>query len=219
MRLKRRILYATAAFLFLIFLKLVKRQHDASSGSGCGGVAAEVHDDLDRLAAVVHQILLSLEVTHFLCYDSLWGSLNFEKQLPWKAELEFCAVNEKALYVDEARFLRTFRKRGLDVAYDWNEGTYDAFNGTRASGVVKIIIFENDPMTKMMRRVGWKRRVLPPDCESSTMLHCFPPRLIDAPLMSKKLGANLFPVPHEEIEIQKYLYPSNWWKDLNPPPC
>jgi hypothetical protein len=71
----------------------------------------------------------------------------------------------------------------------------------------------------MLRRVGWKRRMLPPDCEGMTSLECFPPRLIAPPLPVKEFGGFVFPVPREGIEIQKYHYPDNWWKEVLPKNC
>jgi len=71
----------------------------------------------------------------------------------------------------------------------------------------------------MLRRVGWKRRMLPPDCEGMTSLECFPPRLIAPPLPLREFGGFVFPVPREGIEIQKYHYPDNWWKEVLPKNC
>ncbi|KAF4524835.1 hypothetical protein B566_EDAN014318 [Ephemera danica] len=91
---------------------------------------------------------------------------------------------------------------------------------------VKLIVFEEDSKTArvpggrgMLRRVGWKRRVMPPDCEGIAFLECFPPNLVTPPLPTKLFGGINVPVPHEGIEIQKYHYADNWWKEVIPSNC
>lgn len=71
----------------------------------------------------------------------------------------------------------------------------------------------------MYKRIGWKRRVLPPDCKAMKSLECFPPRLIMPPLPKKEFGGYIFPVPREGIELQKYHYELNWWKEVKPTNC
>lgn len=66
----------------------------------------------------------------------------------------------------------------------------------------------------MYRRIGWKRRLLPPACENLQSLDCFPPRLIRPPLPMKEFSRALLPVPREGIELQKYHYKDNWWKEI-----
>ena len=61
----------------------------------------------------------------------------------------------------------------------------------------------------MYRRIGWKRRFLPPDCNLES-LDCFPPRLIIPPLPIKEFGGSLIPAPREGIEMQKYHYKNNF---------
>uniref|UniRef100_A0A6V7JGT6 Uncharacterized protein n=1 Tax=Bracon brevicornis TaxID=1563983 RepID=A0A6V7JGT6_9HYME len=71
----------------------------------------------------------------------------------------------------------------------------------------------------MIRRVGWTRRVLPPDCELSPSLQCFPPQLVIPPLPAKQFGGHFMPVPREGIELQKYHYPKDWWLEMKPTDC
>lgn len=71
----------------------------------------------------------------------------------------------------------------------------------------------------MLHRVGWKRRLLPPDCDYSPTLDCFPARLALAPLPLKLFGTRAVPVPREEFEILKYHFPDNWWKEVKPLNC
>uniref|UniRef100_T1J0Q1 LicD family protein n=1 Tax=Strigamia maritima TaxID=126957 RepID=T1J0Q1_STRMM len=215
MKYRRVFLYVIA--FFVMYLMLKKLKNSSKSNFGCK-VPEEVQENLIKLASKVHSILNSLGVTHFLCYGTLWGALRYNRLLPWEQDVEFCAINEKVLYLDEARLLREFRKHSLELEYDWSEGFYTIFNSSKRLGSVEIYVFELDTMNNMLKRVGWKRRVLPPNCEN-TILHCFPPRLAKTPLPEKELSGVTLPVPREEIEIQKYFYPDDWWKENKSEDC
>ena len=91
-------------------------------------------------------------------------------------------------------------------------------------GVLQLVVFAVDKNIEkngeaMYHRVGWKRRLLPPDCDYSKTLECFPARLAHAPLPLKLFGSRTVPVPREEFEILKAHYPDNWWKEVKPLNC
>lgn len=73
---------------------------------------------------------------------------------------------------------------------------------------------------KVYRRIGWRRRFLPPHCDWSPSLQCFPVNLVDdSPLPRKRLGHYSYPVPMGHIELQKYHYTDNWWTEVKPKNC
>lgn len=55
----------------------------------------------EQLAIRTKDSLETLKVTHFLCYDSLWGALKHSGPLPWQRNLDFCALNEDLSSNDE----------------------------------------------------------------------------------------------------------------------
>lgn len=71
----------------------------------------------------------------------------------------------------------------------------------------------------MYKRIGWKRRILPPHCDWTPSLDCFPTHLIEMPLPQKQLGKYKYSVPMGGIEIQKYHYSHNWWKTVETKNC
>jgi len=72
----------------------------------------------------------------------------------------------------------------------------------------------------MFKRIGWKRRLLPPMCDWTPSLDCFPTYLIDKPFLPKKqFGNSFFNVPMGGIEIQKYHYADSWWKIIYTKNC
>lgn len=218
MRWKKRLLLVCAVAVAFCIIKSL-RDMTLQEGVLLCQVPLEVKENLRQMTKKVHKVLKSLEVTHFLCYGSLWGALRLGQSLPWEDDVEICAVNQEAVYLDEASFLRSFRRHGMDLDYDWSEGVYTVFNNTSKSGRVEIFMFELDSVSNMMRRVGWKRRVLPPDCDSNPVLNCFPQRLINPPLPTASFEGMELPVPREGIEIQKYHFQSDWWKETIPRGC
>ncbi|XP_073989470.1 uncharacterized protein isoform X2 [Rhodnius prolixus] len=174
---------------------------------------------LHKLANRVHNVLNAIGLTHFLCYGSLWGQLRSSQSLPWESDIEFCLLNEEILTKDEVYLERNFRSRNMQMVYDSTEGVYTITDVAFPGGKIQLVVFEKDLVINMLRRVGWKRRVLPPDCESLPSLNCFPPRLVTPPLPLKEFGGYILPVPREGIEIQKYHYPTNWWKEILPKNC
>ena len=72
---------------------------------------------------------------------------------------------------------------------------------------------------QMYRRDGWMHRSVPADCNGDPpdpQLHCFPARLVAAPLERRPFGAHQLPVPWLGFEIQKYLFPNSWFRDYTP---
>nr|CAD7423170.1 unnamed protein product [Timema monikensis] len=197
------------------------------------------HKDVDLKFLRVNRVLTSLQLTHFLCYGSLWGQIRLSRSLPWEADVEFCLLNEELSLHDEVFLARAFKKHKLDMKYNSAEGLYMITDPQFEGGNIQLIVFEEDTTTtlnaaslpppnhfvnpykltasfntldlqiNMLRRVGWKRRMLPPNCEEMTSLECFPPRLIARPLPLKEFGGYILPVPREGIEIQKYHYQQN----------
>lgn len=91
-------------------------------------------------------------------------------------------------------------------------------------GVLQLVVFAVDKNIEkngeaMYHRIGWKRRLLPPDCDYSKTLECFPARLAHTPLPLKLFGPRAVPVPREEFEILKAHFPDNWWKEVKPLNC
>lgn len=171
----------------------------------------------------VHHVLSTLGVSHWLCYGSLWGQIRLGRTLSWERRAQLCARNEELSPVDELFLQRAFTKHGLAASYSSSEGAYEVQAGTTANipnaPIVQLIVFEFDDRSGMLRRVGWKRRLLPPDCASLPTLQCFPPRLVSPPLPSREFGGYILPVPREGIELQKYHYQDNWWKEIKPNNC
>lgn len=200
----------------------------------------EYISELYELLYRTHDVLDQLRLTHFLCYGSLFGQVRHSETPSWERDGEFCVLNAELLQYDEVFLIRSFRKADLELTYDSSEGRYIVRTINPAPRIrqetpdeairpdtpeVQLIVFAADKEIKsssfdeMLHRVGWKRRMLPPDCEYSQSLECFPKRLIDPPLELKPFGMKDLPVPHEDIEMLKYHFPDNWWIETKPLNC
>lgn len=98
-------------------------------------------------------------------------------------------------------------------------------SGDNSDAHVQLILFERLPMgvdaedtEPQLRRIGWVYRLLPPNSDA---LDKFPHRLVIAPptLPLLNFGNLRLPAPRETIEILKYHYKNDWWKDQKPANC
>nr|CAD7456366.1 unnamed protein product [Timema tahoe] len=209
----RLLLYICVLIIIIVIWTLFKKSQTIGFTRTCPH-PEQFQDQLHQLADKVNRVLSSLQLTHFLCYGSLWGQIRLSRSLPWEADVEFCLLNEELSLHDEVFLTRAFKKHKLDMKYNSAEGLYMITDPQFEGGNIQLIVFEEDTTINMLRRVGWKRRMLPPNCEEMTSLECFPPRLIARPLPLKEFGGYILPVPREGIEIQKYHYQQS----LNPGP-
>ncbi|XP_050096839.1 uncharacterized protein LOC126578388 [Anopheles aquasalis] len=179
--------------------------------------------ELERLFERVHRLLGQHGLTHFLCYGTLWGQIRMARMLPWREKAEFCVLNDELMRHEEARFIRSFLAHQLQIRYLHSEGIYRIFANEPASVTVppyvELIVFQLDETQGMYKRVGWKRRLLPPHCDWTPSLDCFPMVLLQGSLSTRPLGPSIYTVPMGGIEIQKYHYPDNWWKDVKERNC
>ncbi|XP_062549701.1 uncharacterized protein LOC134214307 [Armigeres subalbatus] len=172
-------------------------------------------NELEQLFHRVHDILGRHGLTHILCYGTLWGQIRMAKMLPWRKKAEFCVFNEELMALEEASFLRSFYSNNLKIYYIHSEGLYRIFPENPDIGpYVELIVFQRDDAQSMYKRVGWKRRLLPPHCDWTPSLDCFPIHLLESSLPRRKLGRYFYSVPMGGIELQKYHYTQNWWKDV-----
>lgn len=172
---------------------------------------------VENLLKDVQAPLQDLKLTYFLCYNSLWGALKVKGPLPWQNGLDICVLNKELSLIDEGFLIRTFKRHNLNIAYNSAGGFYKVQRFSELLPSATLTVFEEDPITFQMRRVGFIHRMLPPTaCEE---LNCFPPELIVNPMPKASFGELNVPVPRDGIEMQKYLFPNSWWKEITPINC
>lgn len=213
-RRKRVLAYLVVAGLLLLTLNYILKSEEAN---GCGRTS----DTGPCLLSLFPKVLDSLTaqgVSSYLCYYALWGALKDQQPLPWTNKVELCLRNEELSDLDEGQLLKSFRRYGVNAYYDSANGLYRATlrDGSSACEVY-LYVFEEDKIVHRVRRVGWKNRLLPPD--SCDTLHCFPVSLLTPPLKETTILGATVNVPHDGIEVLKYMFPDSWWKGEVPPKC
>ncbi|XP_012274746.1 uncharacterized protein LOC105696658 [Orussus abietinus] len=216
-RLRVTPLRALAAFLLVGILFWYSFNRPEIPRQPCS-VPEEFTEKLHELTYRAHLVLAKLGLVHFLCFGGLWGQARIGRALPWARKVELCLMDTLR---DDAMITKAFREVGLSATYLHAAGIYRVQENEVGDDApkVEIVVFEEDSVTQMVRRVGWTRRVLPPDCELSPSLQCFPPQLAIPPLPTKQFGDHVVPVPREGIELQKYHYPNDWWLEVKPTDC
>lgn len=218
---RRRKVILLLASVIIVFMIVNTLFTSRSSENGSDNeVICDQNEDVKReLEDVFIRSMASLQAVNlnpFLCYDSLWTVLSDESiAFSWKTSVELCLTNENVSSVEEASLIRSFARQGLTISYYSSTGEYHVRDTTGTDVRLKIFLFEKDQVTGNMRRVGWKHRLLPPD--SCSLIHCFPTHLLHEPLPRKTFYTLSITVPREEIEIQKYHYPDDWWRSTRTP--
>ncbi len=168
-------------------------------------------DLFDELAKRMSQVLEKLHITYFLCYGSLWGALKFQQMLPWDRNIDMCVIYHQIATIDEQTLHSAFKQAELNYYYNSRRGKYVV----QYKGVTgEITIFEK--VGAHVERVGWEKRLLP---HLYLNYQNFPYQLIDNEMTRVTFGSLKLPAPHEYYELQKYLYPENWWKEVKPKGC
>lgn len=165
----------------------------------------------DELARKMSLMLEKLGVTYFLCYGSLWGALKFQKTLPWDRNIDMCVIQHQMASINEQTLHQAFKQADLSYYYNSRRGKYVV---TYKSVTGEITVFEK--VGNHMERVGWEKRMFP---HLYLNYQNFPFQLVEKDLPKTKFNKLDLPIPHQEYEIQKYLYSENWWKEVKPRGC
>ena len=173
-------------------------------------------EDLLRLIRTVHLVddaLNELHLTHYLLYGSLWGALRVKGPLPWDTDADIGINGDELCACESMRFKKAFTKRGLSVKYVPLHGRYRATDGHEE---IDIMIFVDYWRDGMMRRTGWETW---PFFVNYRWHHTFPSWLVEPPLPQVPFAGRNMSVPKGGVEIQKWLFRNNWWKETKPLGC
>lgn len=105
-----------------------------------------------------------------------------------------------------------FLAENINLYYDYRHGIYIISNGPAE---VIINVFYITPFGEVLQD-GFENRFLWFFQEHPLS---FPVRLLEPPFKKIPFHNRQMPVPHEDIEILKYLYKHDWWLIKSPPGC
>jgi hypothetical protein len=156
--------------------------------------------------------LRELKIPYFLCYGSLWGALRYKKTLFWDRNLDFCALYNDVNMISSSSLSNVFHKYELSYYYNSKRGKYVIKYGEVTA---EITLFEKND--DHLERVGWHRLF---NRDFYKNYQNVPIYLVDnKPLPLHDFNNIKVPVPHNSFEIQKYIYPENWWLIIKPKGC
>ena len=174
--------------------------------------SSDVEQETIVIAEKIQQILQRNHVTFFLCRGSLWGVLRLQKLQPWDKDLDICVLYGDWSLIDASYMYRQFRWEQLGLSYNGRLGLYEIRYG---QGKANLIFYDwLDGTKEWLQRIGWENWIF-----QKWQNRKIPAKLIKTPLPHVKLYRLRLPVPHSGIDLQKYLYPNDWWKDIKPPGC
>ena len=179
----------------------------------------EVNCDHDHFTLRLHAeltermsvMLNKLGITYFLCYGSLWGALKFKRTLPWDRNIDMCVIYHQVVAIDEHVLHQAFKNAELNYYYNSRRGKYVI---TYKTVKAEITVFEK--VGNHAERVGWEKRLF---AHLYLNYQNFPYQLVEKDLPKMSFNGIDIPIPHQEYELQKYLYPDNWWKEVKPRGC
>ena len=148
-------------------------------------------------------------------FSRLFGAIRYHNPVPWDNDIDMLVLDKEIHALDFATIKQKFTARGMDIYYRTWLGTYRVTRGTFARA--DLMVFRNTYLGDSMCRTGLEPWIL---FVNHFRFHTFPARLIDRKPLGKLpfAGVNVS-VPNEGMEIQKYCYPYDWWKEVKPRGC
>ncbi|XP_065661062.1 uncharacterized protein RT0683 [Hydra vulgaris] len=200
------------SILYITFNIYVEGSYGVRSKGRCKNSFDE-NKDLIYLITKTHEVLDKYKLDYFLMYGSLWGALRTGQPLPWDYDFDFGVDFDDARLVNFDEVQNALLEYNIKMKYVYYSGVYKVYFGTMTGDIMVFKDYYNDGI---MRRIGIESWLL---FIHYRFYHQYPKRLTQKPLGKKKFAGLLFNVPHQGVEIQKYLYPNNWWVELKPPNC
>lgn len=154
---------------------------------------------------------MNLLFFHFDC--SLWGALRYQNPLPWDTDLDVGVLKDEIIHVSESKLKAELARKEMEIHYSYWGGFYRV---TRGRARADLMVFHNFNYNGFMERVGVESYVFFINYKT---MHAFPSGLVLPPLPAMDFAGVAMPVPRGGLEMQKYHYPYDWWKETKPVGC
>lgn len=170
-----------------------------------------------NMAYTVHNILDNFGIEHWLMYGSVFGAVRAHGPLPWDNDVDI-GFNGSGTFasMDFTEFLSAFESKGLKVYHKrwFTSNVMKVYSDDLPH--IKVDLFALYNYRGWMKRAGLETWIF---ALNYNLHDTFPARLVEKPLPQVRFGFFKMPVPREGIEIQKYLYPDDWFKEVKPVTC
>ena len=215
------VLFAATLTLYIVLnlrnYGLYTGNHPFFPAQPCEYIDETQKEQLLNMTYHVHKILDSMQVDHWLMYGSIFGAVREHGPLPWDNDVDIgFNGGGKFSTINFDDFLRGFTARGLKVYHKrWiTSNVLKVYRDDLPHIKVDLFAFYN--YSGWMKRAGLETWVL---ALNYNLHDTFPAQLVKIPLPETRFGSFNMPVPRQGIEIQKYLYPHDWWKEVKPVTC
>lgn len=125
---------------------------------------------------------------------------------------QFCSLKNEIQKVPYATLKSEFKSQQMELSYDQRHGDYIITKGPAQAIINVFYLTTYDEVFKdgLEHRFMWFFQESPLS---------FPVRLIEKPFGTVMFYGQRVPVPHDGIEILKYLYKDDWWLEKPPVGC
>ena len=191
--------------------------HPFLPAQNCEYLNSKDKDHLLNMTYTVHKILDELGIEHWLMYGSVFGAIRARGPLPWDDDVDI-GFNGSGTFasMNFGDFVSAFESKKLKVYHRrWSTSNMMHVYSNDLPHI-KVDLFAMYNYNGWMKRAGLETWIFPLHYNHR---HKFPARLVGKPLPQVHFGFFNMPAPKEGIEIQKHLYPEDWWKEVKPATC
>ena len=213
---------ACTGLLFVAYAAITLQRFDRYTGNHpflsqgiCRNRTAEETKLLLEMTYKVHGILTRMEIQHWLMYGSVFGALRDNAPLPWDEDVDIGMDGDGALStIDLSEFQESFREAGLEIIDGWsNSHAFKVLSRNPELRGFKVDLTAFYRYGKWMKRRGWGPWLM---FMNFNRYHTFPVRLAEPPLPTMRFGPGNLSVLRGGMEVQKHIYPTDWWKVVKP---
>ena len=191
--------------------------HPFFAAQPCKYLDTKEKGQLLNMTYTVHKILDDFGIEHWLAYGSVFGAVRAQGPLPWDSDVDIGFNGSgKFASMNFGAFLSAFKSKGLKVNHQrWiSSNLIKIYRDDQPHIKVDLFAFYN--YRGWMKRAGLETWIM---ALNYNLRHAYPARLVEKPLPQVRFGYFKMPVPRGGIEIQRYLYPDDWWKEVKPVTC
>ena len=210
--------------LLLLYIKVNLKHYGLYTGNHpffaaqpCEYLDEKQRDQLINMTSIVHKILDGFGIEHWLMYGSVFGALRNKGPLSWDNDVDIGFRGSgtfASMTFDE--FIKPFAAKGLKIYYKrWiTSNVMKVYSEDLPH--IKVDLFAFYDYNGWMKRAGLETWIF---ALNYNLHDTFPTVLVEKPLPDVPFGGITMPAPREGIEIQRYLYPDDWWMEVKPITC
>ena len=142
----------------------------------------------------------------------MFGALRYKNPIPWDNDVDIGLLAEDFDGKNEIEIVAAFKEKNINIKYSMWFGTYRV---TRGAARGDLMVFRRTYFNQRCR-IGIEPWVF---YLNHQRYHTIPASLLELPLPTLPFAGVDLSIPRHGIEVQKYMYPHDWWKEIKPTGC